>query len=448
MAANGSTPMGLTRRSFLKGSATAAAVATSGVLAGCSSGKSASSGGGKIRLWHVLSPQSAKPALSALQELTKRYQQRHRNVSFDLQYVEFSEAGAFQEKVNAAAASKNPPDIVMLSGPKSYAFTGAAKPLNDYLSSSSIKEKDYIPGQWARCTWDGQVYGIPIGADANALFWWNRDVFKKNHLNPDSPPETWDDLRSLSERLFKKKGNKIESAGFLPTYGQAWPLVFYYLEGPTDAISPGKHAKVLFNDDAGVKGLQFQVELSDLNGGAKVMNSFANGFQAGAQDPFITGQVATECNGNWQQSFYKQYAPHLNYGVSTMPLPPGGVRCTTSGGFAWCIPQKSTNADEAWKFIEFASAPEQHLTMVKGWSTNPARLDLLDDPYFRDDPVRKVAIDAIRNSRGWMEGPWGPVAWQAYCLDARDNAIYHRMSVKKALDGAAKTVQQAIDQVG
>ncbi len=187
-----------------------------------------------LQLWHVLSPITAKAGYNALVDVAKRYEAKTQ-IHVALSFVQFTEAGAFQEKVNAAAASNTPPDIVMLSGPTNYAFTGAARPLDSYLSSSSaVKKADFIPGQWARCMWMNRCYGVPIGADANALFWWNRDIFKKNGLNPDQPPTTWAELATVNEKLLKRDSSgHVSSYGFIPNFGQAWPLVWYYLQGPT-----------------------------------------------------------------------------------------------------------------------------------------------------------------------------------------------------------------------
>lgn len=410
----------------------------------------------KLTLWHVMSPTTAGSGFVQLKQLTERYGKKH-NVDFSLDYVLFTSAGgSFQEKVAAAAASNNPPDLVMLSGPITYAYTGAARPLNQYIASSSvIKPADYIPGQWARCVWQDNVYGVPIGADANALFWWNRDVFKKYGLNPDDPPTTWDELLATSEKISKSQpSHKPQTLGFIVTYAQSWTMMWYYLTGPDYLLTengggswrPGKPSpKVLFNDKYGVEALDYFVKLADANGGAQLLSSFSSGFTTGVEDPFITGKIAMQCNGGWQQTYYAQYAPHLNYGVSEMPLPPNGVKCTTSGGFAWSIPTKARAADEAWSWVEFASEPENQLYLVKGIGTNPTQLALLKDPYFQTNTVRKVAADAIHSARGWGEGPWALVLDQQYSINVRDEAIYHRMTPKEALDQAARITQQAVD---
>jgi multiple sugar transport system substrate-binding protein len=459
------SPSAPSRRDFLKYAATAGVVAAGAPALGKlgSTGRLASArysfapkSTTKLTLWQVDSPTVKGDGFAQLQALAKQFTQKH-HIDITLDYVQFtSGVGSFQEKVAAAAASNNPPDIVQLSGADSYAYTGAARSLDKYLSSSSvIKPSDFIPGQWARNVWAGTVYGIPIGADANALFWWNRDLFKKYGLNPDAPPATWDELLSMSERISKSQSaKKVDTLGYIVTYGQSWNLVYYYLLGPKfltteqggDAWAPGKPSpKVLFNDENGIKALEYVVQLADANGGAQLLSSFSSGFASGLQDPFITGKIAMQCNGNWNQGVYAQYAPHLNYGVSQMPLPPHGVKCSTSGGFCWSIPTKANAPDEAWSWIEFASEPENQLFYVKGLGTNPTRLALLGDRYFQSNPVRKVAVEAIKNARGWGESPWAGVLWQQYMLNARDQAIYHKATPKAALDTAAAVVQQSID---
>ena len=231
-------------------------------------------------------------------------------------------------------------------------------------------------------------------------------------------------------------------------------MVYYYLLGPqyliTDAGAttwkPGEsHPKVLFNDKFGVAALDYVVKLSDANGGASFLASFSQGFTTGLEDPFITGKIAMQVTGNFSQPYYATYAPKLNYGVSLMPLPPNGVECTTSGGFSWCIPQKAAQPDEAWSWVEFASQPENQLALVKAAGTNPSRLALLGEPYFLRNPARKAGVEAIKNARGWGEGPWGTQLWNQYSVNARDNAIYHKMTVKEALDQAAAATQQAVN---
>lgn len=402
-----------------------------------------------LTVWHVVSPTSSTAAYNALKSISDAFSSKHK-IKVTLDFVQFTTAGSFQEKVNAAAAGSNPPSIVMLSGPGKYAYTGAARPLDKYLkSSSAIKEKNWLAAEWGRCKWNGQVYGIPIGADTNALLWWNRDTFSKNGLNPDKPPTTWDELKSLTEKLLKRgPSGDIQSMGFNPTYAQGYPILYYYLTGPKHLFSQTSPPKPLFNDKYGVKALQYIVDLSDINGGGQAVTAFSQGFQSGAQDPFITGQVAMQCNGNFQEAFYQQYAPNLRYGVSTMPLPPHGVKSSTSGGFAWAIPAKVQAVEEAWKYIEFASSGENQLKLVKAWATNPTRLDLLSNPYFKSTPVKRVAIEALKNGdgRGWGEGPWYFDMFTALNVNAAENATYHKMSVKQALNQAASVTTQSINK--
>ena len=413
-----------------------------------------------LTLWQVDSPTVKGDGYAQLIQLTKQFSQKY-HIDITVDYVQFTSnsataSGGFAEKVSAAAASNNPPDLVQLSGASNYAFVDAARPLDSYFSSSSIKQSAFIPGQLTRDKWDGHIYGVPIGADANALFFWNHDLFKKYGLNPDAPPTTWDELLTMSEQISKAPSNKpkVKTLGFIPSWGQFYLIVLYYQLGPEYVFSEAgatawrqgmSSPKVLLNDQYGIEALNYYLQLSDANGGAQVLASFSEGFGSGLQDPFISGKVAMQCNGNWNQPVYAVYAPHLNYGVSELPIPPNGVKCTTSGGFSWSIPTKATAADEAWQWIEFASEPENQLYYVKGLGTNPTLIELLGDSYFQSNPVRKVAVEAIRNARGWGESPWSSIFWDQFVVDAVQEVTYHKAAVKDALDQAAAVTQQAIN---
>ena len=74
----------------------------------------------KITLWHILSPSASGPAYGVLKKLAAEFQTKYK-IEVVLDFVQFNEAGSFVEKVDAAAASSNPPDVAMLSGASNYA---------------------------------------------------------------------------------------------------------------------------------------------------------------------------------------------------------------------------------------------------------------------------------------------------------------------------------------
>jgi ABC-type glycerol-3-phosphate transport system substrate-binding protein len=401
-----------------------------------------------VKFWHNQG-QADSPVLKVLQTQIQKFEATHPNIKIEPSYVQFDDS--FQQKLQAAVAGGVPPDVVTLTGAAGFAVSGGAVPLNDYIArdSAEIDFNDFIPGQLKRQQWQGKTYAIPAWADANFLLWWNKDQFKEAGLDPDKPPKTWSELKAFSKKLIKKDASgKIERLGFIPTQNQGWFLAYYYTTGKTELHDTSQTPpKVTFNDADGVRALQFMTDLSDLNGGGAEQAAFAQGFQSGANDPFIMGQVAMTANGNWFYSTLKQYAPNMHYGVALMPVPDeGGTPATTSGGFSYGIPKGAQHADQGWEFIKFLTSKESLLELAKNTTLLPARQSLFSDPFFQKDPVRKVFVDALHYARGWGEGPWQGEVWDVTMVKARDEALYHRKPPKEALDEAAAASQEVINR--
>ncbi len=75
-------------------------------------------------------------------------------------------------------------------------------------------------------TWDGKYYGVPKATNTIALYY-NKDMFKAKGLDPNKPPQTWDELVEAARKLtdpaqnvygitFSAKANEEGTFQFLP----------------------------------------------------------------------------------------------------------------------------------------------------------------------------------------------------------------------------------------
>jgi alpha-glucoside transport system substrate-binding protein len=89
------------------------------------------------------------------------------------------------------------PDLAGLPGPgqmAEYATAGALKPLDDVLDVATYVEET-SPALVALGQVEGTTYGVFIKAAVKGLIWFNPTL----HDYTDSPPATWDDLKSEGE---------------------------------------------------------------------------------------------------------------------------------------------------------------------------------------------------------------------------------------------------------
>lgn len=101
----------------------------------------------------------------------------------------------------AAAAAKQGPDIQYFWGGVQAlqdVWLGNVAPISDYWSA---EELDNIPaGQRAETYWDGKQWGVPFYQIGT--FWsYNKKLFAQAGLDPENPPETWNDWLNACDKL-------------------------------------------------------------------------------------------------------------------------------------------------------------------------------------------------------------------------------------------------------
>ena len=121
-------------------------------------------------------------------------------------------------------------------------------------------DKGDVPPVFVRtATWKDRVYGLWLNADVRLLHW-NKRVFQKAGLDPNRPPQTWDELAAMATRC----PNRPEQLGLRLPGGQAeetvdrWLAFLYQLGG--SVLNPD-NTQAVFNSEAGVRSLQFLTDL-------------------------------------------------------------------------------------------------------------------------------------------------------------------------------------------
>jgi multiple sugar transport system substrate-binding protein len=157
------------------------------------------------------------------------YEESHPGVTIEL--VQLSDKGDTQEaskKLDLAAASSEPMDILMFSDPAGYAqrvALGMAAPLDDFIAKDGYKEEeDYKVDTHL----NGKVYALPGKFNP----WYV--LLNKDHLDEAGLPVptdwTWDDYADYAKKLTKGEGaNKRYGTYFHGPQGGGW-MEFLKLE--------------------------------------------------------------------------------------------------------------------------------------------------------------------------------------------------------------------------
>jgi ABC-type glycerol-3-phosphate transport system substrate-binding protein len=179
-----------------------AVLATVGALAGCSSGD-AEGGDGRLELRVATFPPGADAAAyEAFAAQEKQFEKEHPDI--DIIGVEYEWEGP-TFAVQLAGGSL--PDVftVPFTDSKTLLENGQLMDVTDaidelgYTDSFNPVILDGVTGS------DGKIYGFPRQAYAAALHY-NRDLFEQAGLDPDSPPETWEEIREAAKAITDATG--------------------------------------------------------------------------------------------------------------------------------------------------------------------------------------------------------------------------------------------------
>lgn len=190
----------MTRRALLAGGAGVGTAA----LIGCSS-PSGSNDTGKITWWdHLKAPQPLS------KEMFTAYTEKS---GVQVQYSDYDAPGLGQA-LQLAKQSQQMPDVFALGGLQLPAATlheqGWFAPLAlSEESLAALPDDAKLPGITA---FDGKQYSMPIfsARDGNAYNWYLASTLEKAGLDPDTPPETYDEFRQACREVVRATDGAVQ----------------------------------------------------------------------------------------------------------------------------------------------------------------------------------------------------------------------------------------------
>ncbi|AEE95240.1 ABC transporter substrate-binding protein [Mahella australiensis] len=405
---------------------------------------------------------------SGNKEMIDAFNKSHPNIEMVPQSTPGTGGYATQDvtKLLAAIAGGTPPDITWLDRftAAQFAARNALSPLDEYIEAGGLDMGQYASYAVDEIKFDGKIWALPWDTDTRP-FYWNKDVFQKAGLDPETPPNTWDELLDYSKKLTvtDAKGN-FKQIGFIPNFGNSWLYLYGFQNGAKFLSDDGRTA--LLNAPEVVEALEFMVKGYDLLGGAKKVNAYSSTFQGEANDPFLTGQVAMIINVNNALQGWSRYKPDLNFGAALAPTPTGENKITWSGGWSWAMPKGAKHPKEAFEVMKWLTTEGIKVQQQGAADYNkkqgrdifipfpaaytPANEELIKtyiDPLSNETfkKAAQVGMDAMSVSRARPVSPVGEVLWTEHAR-AIDKAIYHEMTPKEALDAGNKAVQAELDK--
>jgi len=390
----------------------------------------------------------------ALKELLDQYEKENPDVIIKEQYVPSGDP--LVQKLITAIQSNTTPDLAWVHTDflDKLVMADAIYKMDRFINGENgfteDEFNDFFPQLISNAKWNDTLYAIPMEATTIALLY-NKDLFEKVGLNPNHPPQTWEELKEYSKKLTidTNSDGKKNHFGFyvpaLPASGalSIWMLLQWepYLWQAGGEFLNEEQTKALFNSEAGVQALTLWKELYDQIG----FDSFSMTHDMG----FIAQACAMIMDGPWDLPSLRKIK-NFEWGVA--PLPEGPVkRATYVAGEHLTIFKNSKHPDEAWKFIKWFASPEIQAKFSIESGYMPVRKSTLElqsyKDYLKTDPYLAAFVEQFEIGYARQNITYYRVEINQRVAEAIESTLLGDMDPKEALDKAASQVNDVLKRV-
>ncbi len=184
----------------------------------------------------------------AVDKIVKDYNESqdkvHVTVEFQGNYYDMA------AKLQTAVTSGEAPHVAQLEmgRTKMFADYGVLQDMTDIAKEAGLDTSMFYDGLMDCCDWGEGIYALPFNR-STPMFYYNKDMFKEVGLDPEAPPQTWDELREYAAKLSIPE----ERWGFeMPI--DAWFYEAFIMQGDGRILNEDE-TDIGFNNETGIKPL-------------------------------------------------------------------------------------------------------------------------------------------------------------------------------------------------
>ncbi len=351
--------------------------------------------------------------------------------------------------IAAVAAGSGMPDVIVSDRPTlpKDAADGIYMSLQKYAERDGVTRDMFYGWAWDQTVYNGEIYGLPHETDVSVLFW-NKNLFKQAGLDPERPPQTWEELWEYADKLDKKNDDgTYDTIAFFPLWNRGVDIWQY--TNDADMIAPDGTPQI--NNPKMVEVVEWIKKWVDRYGGWQALQDWNAKFGAPPNDNFMSGKLAMRVDifgYNSQLEFYRPTTPladgskpRTEWGVALLPA--NTETGTWSGGFSLSIPTGAKNPDAAWEFIKCATGAQAQASWARDTQAQPTNVVAASDPILSANPLWQVVDDALAVSTGGVYVPKYP-NWTEQLNQRWERVWLGELSPQQALDEAQQAVLDAI----
>ncbi|MBU4350511.1 ABC transporter substrate-binding protein [bacterium] len=340
--------------------------------------------GVKIDFWYALGGEAGKVFSGLIKEFNQSQNEVEVNGIYSGNY------GDTANKVIAAIASDTlPQGGIIPAGPL---FTGAYGnyKILDYIEKYKFNLGKFYPGTLDYSKYQGKICVLPFNISTPVLYY-NKDLFEKVGLDPEKPPQTWEELMEYGKKLTLDTDND----GNADTWGVDiksidWVFKAFILQNGGKIMNEDS-TEVMFNSPEGLEALKFWKSLTD-------EGIMPVGLHDLAEKYFLSGNLGIYLGSSTKLG---GWSGQLDFDFGTAFLPKKKTYAVTMGGATAALFPSTPEKEEAtWKFIEWLLGSEN----IAKWSaatgyiptTSSALKTIIIQKLFQEKPEYKAAFEQLQ----------------------------------------------------
>ena len=349
----------------------------------------------------ITSPDRTKFLKGLLSEFEKRYP----DIEVELISVPWDQS---YEKLMSMVVAGNPPDVVEMPEKWVARFAAMGKLVNleNYLKDWPELDKFVEPALKAMKIYKNEPYIIPYGFYIRIMFC-RKDWLEEKGL---SVPQTTDEFIEVVKKLTDPAKGRFGT--YIRGAVGGWDTIKYWISaylGTAEYFD--EEGRCLLRKPEAAEGLKTYVSFYK-NGWAPPesvnwgYNEIVAGFYTGVvgiifQDPEVIGTCKKHMEeGTWM--------------VSKLPIGPHNKTFVKLGFAGWSM-FKTGKEDAAWKLVSFLASEEIGMKWEKYLNLVPAYKKALEDPFYMEDPYRKVLVEELNDPRyEFYFEPWYLPEWAEF----------------------------------
>lgn len=352
--------------------------------------------------------------------------------------VNVTEPSDMSDDLALALTSGDTPDIVSIDCVlvPYYASVGALKDITAEFDALEYKDT-FAGGTLDLSQYEGSQYAVPFAPDVSVLIY-NKDIFEECGLDPENPPEIWDELIEVA-----KACTTDDRYGYVFSAADAGGMMFTfcpYIWNNGGAFTNEDGTESVLNDEKAVAALQL---ITDMVYEYKVTPESITSYDwTATKDAFLAQKAAMIVLGSSAVGDIVNDQYDFNAGCALIPSGDGEHYSSFSGGDSIAIMSNTDKAEEAWQFVEFCLSEEVQVNQLAASGNIPARSDLFDNEIY----AGHAEYDVLRQALEVGEAPYSLKYNEMYTpwLDAVQFALNQEKTPQEAFDDAKVEIDELL----